>query len=95
MWKILEFQQKIKDGVDGLLARCTHCNFKWKVKDIWSLGFTKEGKDCPSCKNKQYVSFKDRGFILGLGYLSGTIAILIIIFFPFFIKLSNQDETIF
>ena len=36
-------------------------------------------------RKKQFVSFKDRGFLLGLGYLSGTIGIIIIILFPFFI----------
>jgi len=77
------------------MARCSNCNYKWKTKDVWLLGFTKKGKTCPSCNAKQFASFKDRGFLLGLGYLSGTIGIIIIIFFPFIIKLSNQDETIF
>ncbi len=77
------------------MARCSNCNYKWRTKDVWLLGFTKKGNLCPSCKAKQFVSFKDRGFLLGLGYLSGTIGIIIIILFPFFIKLSNQDETIF
>ena len=32
----------------------------------------------------QFISFKDRGPLIGLGYLSGTIGILLIIFFPLF-----------
>ncbi|WP_455661304.1 hypothetical protein, partial [Pradoshia sp.] len=64
------------------MARCSNCNYKWSMKDVWSLGFIKRGKVCPSCKAKQFASFKDRGFLLGLGYLSGTIGIIIIIFFP-------------
>ncbi|GGP09102.1 hypothetical protein [Oceanobacillus neutriphilus] len=62
------------------MARCTNCNYKWKTKDVWLLGFTKKGKVCPVCNTRQFLAFKDRGFLLGLGYLSGTIAILIIIF---------------
>ena len=79
----------------AIMARCSNCNYKWKTKDVWLLGFTKKGKTCPGCNAKQFASFKDRGFLLGLGYLSGTIGIIIIIFFPFIIKLSSQDETIY
>ena len=77
------------------MARCTSCNYKWKTKNVWLLGFSKKGKECPKCNIKQFVSFKDRGLILGLGYISGTMALLLILFFPFFIKLSDKDETIF
>ena len=76
------------------MARCTNCNYKWKTKDVWLLGFSKKGKDCPNCKTKQFISFKDRCPLIGLGYLSGTIGILLIIFFPLFFKLSDRDETI-
>ena len=74
------------------MSRCTSCNYKWKAKDIWQLGISKNGKECPNCKTKQYVSFKDGGFLMGLGYLSGTVGLLLIIFFPFYIKLSNKNE---
>lgn len=74
------------------MPRCTNCNYKWKAKDIWKLGFSKNGKECPSCKTKQYVSFKDGGFLMSLGYLSGVVGLLLIIFLPFYIKLSDKDE---
>ena len=77
------------------MARCTNCNYKWNTKNVWLLGFSKKGKECPNCNTKQFVSFKDKGLILGLGYISGTIGLLLIIFFPFFIKLSDKDETTF
>ena len=77
------------------MARCSNCHNKWKLKDVWLLGFSKKGRVCPYCKARQFPSFKDRGFLLGLGYLSGTIGIILIIFFPFIIQLSNQDETIY
>lgn len=76
------------------MARCTNCNEKWSTKDVWLLGFTENGKVCPNCNARQFLSFKDRGLLLGLGYLSGTIAILIIISFPFLLQLSDKDETI-
>ncbi len=77
------------------MAHCNNCNYKWKTKDVWQLGYTKKGKECPSCRVKKFASFKDREVILGLVSLSWTFAILIIIFFPFIIKLSDKDETIF
>ncbi|WP_026906849.1 hypothetical protein [Paucisalibacillus globulus] len=69
------------------MARCTICGYKWKAKEIWSLGFSKKGKDCPNCGLKQYISVKTQR-IFTLGYLS-------LIFVPFlflFIKLSDKDE---
>jgi CXXC-20-CXXC protein len=54
------------------MARCSNCNYKWKVKDVWKLTISKKGKACPNCNTRQFASFKDRGLLLGLGYLSGT-----------------------
>lgn len=72
---------------DGSMARCTNCNYKWNSKEIWSLGFSKKGKDCPKCGVKQYISSQtQRTFTLG--YLS----LIFIVIFPFIIKLSDQDE---
>ncbi|PFH90726.1 hypothetical protein [Bacillus sp. AFS088145] len=77
------------------MAHCNNCNYKWKAKDIWQLGFTKKGKECPNCRTKQFATFKDKEVILGLGYLSWIFVILIIIFFPFVIKLSYKEEKFF
>ncbi|MGY0694650.1 TIGR04104 family putative zinc finger protein [Virgibacillus sp. FSP13] len=69
------------------MARCTNCNYKWKVKEILSLGFSKNGKDCPNCGHKQYISAGTQR-LFTLGYLS-------LIFVPvllFRIKLSDKDE---
>ncbi|ADC52332.1 hypothetical protein BpOF4_21684 (plasmid) [Alkalihalophilus pseudofirmus OF4] len=38
------------------MAKCTKCNYKWKAKENWSLGFSKKGKDCSNCGHKQYIS---------------------------------------
>lgn len=75
----------VKGGIQ--MAHCTNCNYKWKTKEIWSLGFSKKGKNCPNCGNKQYISSKTQR-IFTLGYLS----LVFIVFFPFFIKLSDSDE---
>ncbi|MDQ0214447.1 CXXC-20-CXXC protein [Oikeobacillus pervagus] len=69
------------------MAHCTNCHIKWSVKEIWSLGFSKNGKNCPNCGHKQYISSETQR-IFTLGYVS----LLFIIIFPFFIKLSNEDE---
>ncbi|WP_391209578.1 hypothetical protein [Psychrobacillus sp. L4] len=70
------------------MAHCTNCNYKWKAKEIWSLGFSKKGKDCSNCGDKQYISYETQG-ILTLYYLS----IVFIVIFPFLIKLSDKDES--
>ncbi|MGM9922615.1 MAG: hypothetical protein ACI35R_00020 [Bacillus sp. (in: firmicutes)] len=75
------------------MARCTNCNCKWKIKNMWLLGFSKKGRACPHCGTRQFASFKESNVLIGLGSLSGIIAILLIMFFPFFIKLSDKEET--
>ena len=75
------------------MAHCTNCNFKWKAKHIWKLGFSKDGKQCPNCQAQQFVSYKDGGFLMGLGYLSGIVGLLLILFFPLYIRLSDKNET--
>ncbi|WP_273853519.1 hypothetical protein [Guptibacillus spartinae] len=69
------------------MANCTNCHHKWGVKDLWSLGFSKSGKNCPNCGEKQYLSAETKNTFT-LGYLS----VLFIFIFPFYIKLSDKDE---
>ncbi|MGX7594408.1 hypothetical protein ACWNS2_04155 [Planococcus plakortidis] len=75
-----------------MMAYCANCGTEWKVKDIWKLGVSKDGKNCPSCDARQYVSFNNGGFLMGLGYVSGTIGLLLIVLFPYYIRLSNQKD---
>ncbi|MGM0896575.1 MAG: hypothetical protein ACQEV0_01670 [Bacillota bacterium] len=74
------------------MAQCTNCGYKWKAKHIWKLGMAKDGKNCPYCGARQYVSFKNGGFLMGLGYLSGTIGFLLIVLFPYYVRLSNRKD---
>ncbi|QDP41540.1 hypothetical protein FN924_15980 [Radiobacillus deserti] len=68
------------------MARCTNCNYyKWKAKEIWSLGFSKNGVNCPSCQHKQYISSVTQR-IVTLGYLS----LIFVPILPFFIKLKKN-----
>ena len=69
------------------MAHCTNCNHKWKTKEILSLGFSKKGRNCLNCGNKQYISSKTQR-IFALGYVS----LIFIMAFPFFITLSDKDE---
>ncbi|GGE66729.1 hypothetical protein GCM10007140_16110 [Priestia taiwanensis] len=72
------------------MARCTKCNYKWRLKEIVSLGFSKEGKNYSNCGTKQYISEKTQN-ALTLGYLS-------LLFLPlllFVIQLSAKDEAIY
>lgn len=69
------------------MARCANCNYKWKVKDVLALGFSKKGKECPNCGHRQYLSAETQR-LFTLGYLS-----LIIVPFIFSkIKLSGKDK---
>lgn len=74
------------------MAHCTNCGAKWKVEGIWKLGVAKDGKNCLSCGARQYASFNNGGFLMGLGYMSGTIGLLLIVLFPFYIRLSSRKE---
>ncbi|XKH50143.1 hypothetical protein LG275_11130 [Chryseomicrobium palamuruense] len=67
------------------MAKCTNCGQKWTVREIWKLGWSKEGKRCSNCGEKQYLSEETQG-LLTLGYIS--LALLIIV--PFKIKLSKK-----
>ena len=69
------------------MQRCTNCDYKWKVKDIIALGFSKNGKDCPDCGHKQYISGETQR-LFTLGWMS-------LVFIPFLIyriRLSDKDE---
>lgn len=69
------------------MARCANCSYKWKFKDVIAAGFSKDGKSCPNCVEKQYVS-KTTQNIISLGSLSFLLAII----FPFLIKLSSKKD---
>ncbi len=72
------------------LARCTNCHQKWKVKEIVAIGFSKDGKDCSDCGEKQYISAgTQRLFTLGFWSL------LIVPLLLFSIKLSDKDEPLY
>lgn len=72
------------------MAYCTYCHYKWKVKEVISLGFSREGKDCPTCGKKQYISLKTQN-LLTLGYLS----LLFLPFILFKIKLSDKENNLY
>ncbi|RYG71986.1 hypothetical protein EU245_12255 [Lentibacillus lipolyticus] len=72
------------------MARCTNCNYNWKTKEILSLGFSKDGKNCSNCGERQYISIKTQK-LFTLGYLS----LIFVPFLIFSIKLSSKDECLF
>ena len=61
------------------MERCTNCTYKWKFKAGRAAGFSKDGKSCPNCVEKQYVS-KTTQNIISLGSLS----FLLVIILPFY-----------
>lgn len=69
------------------MSHCTNCHAKWKVKDVLALGFSKKGKACPSCRQKQTISAETQR-MLTLGFWS----LLIVPFLLFSIKFSDEDE---
>ena len=69
----------------SFVTRCTNCKARWNAKDVWSLYFQNDGKDCPYCYEKQYLSsetFRFSSDVLGLFFL---------FIFPFFVELSNKN----
>lgn len=72
------------------MARCANCNYKWNLKEVWSLGWSKNSKDCPNCGSRQYISGETLNMFT-LGFLS----MAFIIVFPFIIKLSDENEGLF
>lgn len=72
------------------MPRCTNCKYKWKVKEVLSLGFSNNGKDCPNCGQRQYISLRTQK-LLTLGYLS----LIFVPFLIFRIKLSDKDKRFF
>ena len=69
------------------MARCTKCNHKWSLKEVLLLPFSKDGRECSVCKQKQYISSTTQN-IMSLSYWS----VIIVILFPFIIKLSDKKD---
>ncbi|MDU9694031.1 hypothetical protein O0Q50_22880 [Priestia aryabhattai] len=71
------------------MTKCSNCDSEWSLGDVWTVGFSTTGKECPNCRKKQYISAKTKKW-LTLGWVS----LAFVIIFPFIIKLSNKDESI-
>lgn len=69
------------------MARCANCNYKWKVKDVLVLGFSKKGKECRHCGHRQYVSAETQRL-----FTLGSLSLLFVPFLLSKIKLSGKDE---
>ncbi|TCI69082.1 hypothetical protein EVJ22_11465 [Exiguobacterium sp. SH0S7] len=70
-----------------MVPRCTNCHYEWKIKEVLSLGFSKDGKACPNCGQRQYISNETQK-LFTLGYIS----LLFVPFLFFRIKLSDQND---
>lgn len=70
-----------------MAPHCTNCHYKWKVKEVWSLGFSKDGKACPNCGHTQYISGETQR-LFTLGYLN----LLFVPFLLFRIRLSDEND---
>lgn len=69
------------------MPRCAGCHHKWKAKDIAALGFSKKGKACPYCGQRQYLSAETQRWFT-LGWLS----LIVVPFLLMTIQLSDKDE---
>lgn len=67
------------------MTRCTNCKTRWKAKDVWSLYFQNDGKDCPYCYQRQYLSSETFRFS------SDILALLFLFLVPFFVELSDKN----
>lgn len=72
------------------MTRCTNCQIKWKLKDVIKLSLSKDGRNCPQCGERQYVS-KDAQNFMTLSWLSLLFLPLII----YRITLSSKKEHLF
>ncbi|WP_430786731.1 hypothetical protein VBD025_14575 [Virgibacillus flavescens] len=72
------------------MVRCTNCDYKWKARDVLAAGFSKNGRECSSCGERQYISAETQR-MLTLGYIS----IIFLPLLPFLIQLSNKKEEMF
>lgn len=72
------------------MPRCTNCQFTFKTKELLavSVAIHGKGKTCPDCGVKQYMSRKSQ-FYLSLGNIS----LLLVLFLPFLIRLSDREES--
>lgn len=84
------FNHRVKKNREDIMPHCTNCDYKWKANEVLALGFSRQGKDCANCENRQYMSSKTQR-IFTLGYLS----LLIVPFLLFCIKLSDKEESLF
>lgn len=70
------------------MAHCTKCNYKWKVKELLTFLFSKKGKACPNCGEKQYLSAETQRTLT-----LGSFSLLFLLLTPFIkVKLSDKDE---
>lgn len=72
------------------MRSCANCQYKWKLKDLVKLSFSKEGRTCVKCREQQYLS-KDAQNLMTLSWLS-------LLFLPFIIyrlTLSSKKEDLF
>ncbi|WP_215084472.1 hypothetical protein [Exiguobacterium sp. s78] len=72
------------------MARCTNCQYKFSTKEVLavSVAIHGEGKTCPNCGVKQYMSRKSQFYLL-----LGNISLLFVLFLPFLIRLSGREES--
>lgn len=72
------------------MARCMNCQYEFNTKELLavSVAIHGKGKPCPNCGVNQYMSQKSQ-FYLSLGNIS----LLFVLFLPFLIRLSDQEES--
>ncbi|WP_019413815.1 TIGR04104 family putative zinc finger protein [Paenisporosarcina sp. TG20] len=63
------------------MPNCQSCGQEWSWGDTFKIGFKYDGKKCPKCGEKQYISKKSRNKTSMISLIS-----IVIIFFsrPFF-----------
>lgn len=72
------------------MRSCSNCDAKWRLKELLALGFSRKGRVCVHCGERQYLS-KDTLKLSTLGWLS-------LLFIPLIIwrmTLSSKEEHLF
>ncbi|WP_175615044.1 hypothetical protein [Piscibacillus halophilus] len=79
------------------MAVCTYCQHQWSRKEIWLAGWSKNGRVCVNCGERQYISSPTQRFLTA-GYISWLFVLILpfaIYFYPNKIHLSNKNEGLF
>ena len=83
------------------LPVCSVCKQKWTWKETWKSSLRLDTRiPCPKCQSTQFITKRSRRKQMFLTWLSfvwiillwALLILLYIVFYPYFVRLSDQEE---